>query len=209
MSASALPGPVTLSLVRSLCPRAEGVSALTIETKTQWSVAFPNGWRVALVCGPTVEEGPNCTSTWTGKGGPQQVRATLSPNGDQSFRVEYLPNAAQNAQTQKRMAIMSKGPPAAVTARMQKTQAAFSECTKLAQAKAIACMQERSPALQKASEAYGEAMKKLAGPEGPPLIGCERTRFDVAGTQVEAEGDDCGEAGSRLEKGTGTVQHLP
>jgi hypothetical protein len=210
VSPNALPGEVSLSLVRELCPRAEGVHAVQIVTKTTWEFAFPNGWKVAMACTPKLEEdGTNCQSTWTGKGGPQVMRAVLKPDGDQSFDVEYRLNAAQTAEMQKRMALMSKGPPPALMAQMQKAQAAFSECTKLVQAKAIACMQERTPMLQKASDAYAAAMKELSGPEGPPFIGCGTVRLDVSGSQVEAEGDGCGAEGPRLEHGTGTVHTVP
>jgi|GEM_PF-4801344 len=210
VSATALPGEVSLSLIRELCPRADGVAALRIVTKSSWAFAFPNGWKVALACTPKLEEdGTNCQAIWTGQGGPQTMRAVLKPNRDQSFDVQYQLNAAQTAEMQKRVALMSKGPPPALVAQMKKAQASFSECTKLVQAKAIACMQERTPMMQKASDAYAAAMKKLSGPEGPPLIGCDSTHLEVSGTQVEAEGEPCGAAGPRLEHGTGTVHSVP
>lgn len=209
VSPAALPGEVELSLIRELCPRAEGVSALRVVTQTKWDVAFPNGWKVGLLCGATpAEDGTNCQSTWTGPGGPQAMRATLEPSGEGSYSARYRLNAAQTAQMQKRVAVMQKGPSPEITAQMQKAQASFSECSSMPQAKALACMQERAPALQKAADAYNVAMKQLTGPEGPPILGCERTRFELDGTHVTAAGDACGTAG-RLEQGSGTVRVQP
>lgn len=208
VAADALPAKVHLSLIRALCPLTVGADALEIVGRTRWEVAFPAGWRLGMVCGPPAEDRSNCQSTWTGKDTHQEMRATLDPTGEGHYRVRFHLNPQQIAAAQKLTRRVMQGPSPELKARVQKAQEALGSCDSKPQAKRMACIQAHIPALQKASAEYSEAMQHLAGPAGPALIGCDSAELVVAGGQVTAEGDTCGDQGPKLPNGHGTVKQL-
>jgi hypothetical protein len=209
VSDAALPSKVRLALIRELCPSTLSTEALEIVARTRWEVAFPNGWSLGMVCGPTAQDRTNCQSTWTGKDIHQEMRATLEAVGEGRYRVRYHLNPQQIAAAQKLMERVMKGPSPELKARMQKAQESFGTCGKQPQAKQMACVQAHLPALEKASAEYNLAMQKLSGPPGPALIGCDSAELEIVGGKVSAEGETCGEQGPKLRNGHGSVQRLP
>lgn len=209
VSGGALPAKVRVALIRELCPLALDSDALEIVARTQWEIAFPTGWNLGMICGPTAGDGSNCQATWTGKDTRQEMRATLEPDHEGGYRVRYHPNPQQDAVDRAEMARVMKGPSPEIKARMEKAQEALGSCDQLPQAKQLACIEAHLPALEKASTEYNLAMQKLSGPPGPALIGCESASLEIEGGKVLAQGHTCGDQGPTLKNGHGTVQLLP